>query len=73
MSAMKIKLVPIEEDEILEEEERRKLTLGEFAAMAAAIAGALALFLLIWKKVVKLFTGNCSYPNRKRGTLCQLS
>ena len=53
MSAMKIKLVPIEEDEILEEEERRKLTLGEFAAMAAAIAGALALFLLIWKKVVK--------------------
>lgn len=51
MSAMKIKLVPIEEDEILEEE--GKLTLREFAAMAAAIAGALALFLLIWKKVVK--------------------
>ncbi len=52
MSAMKIKLVPIEEDEILEDEEG-KLTLREFAAMAAAIAGALALFLLIWKKVVK--------------------
>ena len=53
MSAMKIKLVPIEEDEILEEEQPWMLTLGEFAAIAAAIAGALALFLLIWKKVVK--------------------
>ena len=52
MSAMKIRLVPIEEDEILEEEQWT-LTLGELAAIAAAIAGALALFLLIWKKVVK--------------------
>ena len=53
MSAMKIRLVPIEEDEILKEEQQWTLTLGELAAMAAAIAGALALFLLIWKKVVK--------------------
>lgn len=53
MSAMKIRLVPIEEDKILEEEQQCTLTLGEFAAIAAAIAGALALFLLIWKKVVK--------------------
>lgn len=52
MSAMKIRLIPIEEDEILEEEQCT-LTLREFAAIAAAIAGALALFLLIWKKVVK--------------------
>ncbi|MGO5023099.1 hypothetical protein ACTQ4E_08410 [Lawsonibacter sp. LCP25S3_G6] len=53
MSAMKIKLVPIEEEPIAEEEERLGITLGEFAAMAAAIAGALALSLIIWKKVVK--------------------
>ena len=53
MSAMKIRLVPIEEDEILNEEQHWTLILGEFAAMAAAIAGALTLFLLIWKKVVK--------------------
>ena len=53
MSAMKIKLVPIEEDRTPEEEPERGFTLGEFAAMAAAIAGALALFLLIWRKAVK--------------------
>ena len=50
MSAMKIKLVPIEEEPIPEEEERQWFTLKEFAAMAAAIAGALTLFCLIWKK-----------------------
>ena len=52
MSAMKIKLVPIEEQPIGEEEERQGFTLAEFAAMAAAIAGALTLFCLIWKKFV---------------------
>mgnify|MGYP000040858142 CR=1 FL=1 len=50
MSAMKIKLVPIEEDQIMEEEERRSFTLGEFAAMAGAIAVALGLSFVIWKK-----------------------
>ena len=53
MSNMKIKLVPIEEEPIPEEEERQGVTLLEFAAMAAAIAGALTLSLIIWKKFVK--------------------
>lgn len=53
MSAMKIKLVPIEEEPIPEEEERRWFTLKEFAAMAAAIAVALGLSLVVWKKLVK--------------------
>lgn len=53
MSAMKIKLVPIEEQPIETEEEQRGFTLAEFAAMAAAIAGALTLFCLIWKRFVK--------------------
>ncbi len=53
MSAMKIKLVPIEEDSTPEKEERLGITAGEFAAMAAAIAGALTLSLIIWTKFVK--------------------
>ena len=62
MSAVKIRLVPIEEER-REEEAPRGFSLAEFAAMAAAIAGALALFLLIWRKTVKSFRGNCSYPD----------
>ena len=53
MSAMKIKLVPIEEEPIPKEEERLGITVREFAAMAAAIAGALTLSLIVWKKFVK--------------------
>ena len=51
MSAMKIKLVPIEEEQ--EQEEERGLRLGDFAAMTAAVGVALGLFCLIWKKIVK--------------------
>ena len=51
MSAMKIKLVPIEEETAQEQE--NKLTLGEFAAMGLAVAGALGLSLFIWRKLTK--------------------
>lgn len=53
MSAVKIKLVPIEEDSIPQEEQERGLTLAEFAAMGLAIAGALALSFVLWRKLVK--------------------
>ena len=53
MSAMKIKLVPIEEDRTPEEEPERGFTLAEFAAMAGAIAAALGLSLVLWNKFFK--------------------
>lgn len=53
MSAMKIKLVPIEKDLISQEAEQQGVTLKEFAAMAAAIAAALTVSLIVWKKLFK--------------------
>ena len=51
MSAMKIKLIPIEEEPVQEEEQMPGF--GAIAAAAAAVSLALGLFCLIWRKIVK--------------------
>lgn len=51
MSAMKIKLIPIEEEPV--QEEVQMPGFGAIAAAAAAVSMGLGIFCLIWKKIVK--------------------